>query len=70
MTRQLGSLEDLPRDYRAALTERNLLPLWPNLRAVLPPDKPQPRTRPTHWSYEGLRPLLLRAGEARGWNRV
>ena len=63
MTRQLGSLEDLPRDYRAALTERNLLPLWPNLRAVLPPHKPQPRTRPTHWSYEGLRPLLLRAGE-------
>ena len=63
MTRQLGSLEDLPREYRAALAEQNLLPLWPNLRAVLPPDRPQPRTKPTCWSYEALRPLLLRAGE-------
>jgi gentisate 1,2-dioxygenase len=63
MTRPLGRLEDLPDDYRAALTERNLLPLWPSLRAVLPADRPQPRTQPTCWTYEGLRPLLLRAGE-------
>ncbi|HET9642407.1 MAG TPA: cupin domain-containing protein [Burkholderiaceae bacterium] len=59
---QLGRLEDLPSDYRAALTRQNLVPLWPNLRAVLPAGKPRPRTRPTHWSYESLRPLLLRAG--------
>ena len=39
------------------------MPLWPSLRAVLPPGKPQPRTRATHWSYEALRPLLLKAGE-------
>ena len=51
MTGQLGSLEDLPHEYRAALTEQNLLPLWPNLRAVLPPGRPQPRTKPTCWSY-------------------
>jgi gentisate 1,2-dioxygenase len=30
---------------------------------VLPPAKPLPRTRATHWSYEALRPLLLQAGE-------
>ena len=51
------------RRLRAALTRHNLVPLWPNLRAVLPPTRPKPRTRATHWSYESLRPLLLRAGE-------
>lgn len=60
---ELGRLEDLPADYREALTRQNLVPLWPSLRAVLPPHKPQPRTRATHWSYEALRPLLLKAGE-------
>ena len=33
------------------------------LRAVLPPGIPRPQTRPTHWRYETLRPLLMRAGE-------
>lgn len=60
---ELGRLEDLPDDYRAALTAQNLVPLWPSLRSVLPPNKPTPRTQPTFWSYQGLRPLLLRAGE-------
>ncbi len=59
----LGRLEDLPADYVAALRTQNLVPLWPSLRALLPPDKPQPLTRATHWSYEALRPLLLKAGE-------
>lgn len=59
----LGRLEDLPADYRTALTAQNLVPLWPSLRALLPPERPRPATRPTHWSYEALRPLLLRAGE-------
>ena len=58
----LGRLEDLPADYVAALKSQNLVPLWPSLRALLPPDRPQPRTRATHWSYEALRPLLLKAG--------
>lgn len=44
---ELGRLEDLPEDYRAALTAQNLVPLWPSLRAVLPPGKPTPRTRAT-----------------------
>jgi gentisate 1,2-dioxygenase len=60
---ELGRLEDLPPDYVAALRAQNLVPLWPSLRAVLPPDKPQLRTRATHWPYEVIRPLLLKAGE-------
>ena len=60
---ELGRLEDLPEDYRAALAAKNLVPLWPSLRAVLPPGKPAIRTQPTCWSYQGLRPLLMRAGE-------
>ncbi len=60
---ELGRLEDLPADYREALTRQNLVPLWPSLRAMLPPGKPQPRTRATAWSYQALKPLLLQAGE-------
>lgn len=60
---ELGRLEDLPEDYRATLAAKNLVPLWPSLRAVLPPGKPAIRTQPTCWSYQGLRPLLMRAGE-------
>ena len=60
---RLGRLEDLPQDYRDALARQNLVPLWPNLRAVLPATKPVPKTRATHWPYATLRPLLLRAGE-------
>lgn len=60
---ELARLEDLPAEYRAALTEQNLVPLWPSLRSVLPPGKPIPRTRPTHWRYDALRPLLMQAGQ-------
>ena len=59
----LGTLDELPRDYVAALTSANLVPLWPNLRALLPPNAPRTNTRPAHWSWEAIRPLLLRAGE-------
>jgi gentisate 1,2-dioxygenase len=59
---ELGRLEDLPPAYVAALRAQNLVPLWPSLRSVLPPHKPRPATRATHWSYEALRPLLLEAG--------
>ncbi len=59
----LGRLEDLPPDYVAILRAHNLVPLWPSLRAVMPADKPQPRTAPTCWPYAVLKPLLLRAGE-------
>ncbi|MCS6810917.1 MAG: cupin domain-containing protein [Tepidimonas sp.] len=59
----LGTLDELPPDYRQALSARNLVPLWPSLRALLPPQRPAQRTQPTHWAYRDLRPLLLRAGE-------
>jgi gentisate 1,2-dioxygenase len=59
----LGRLEDLPQDYRDALSRRNLVPLWPSLRGVLPPQVPARQTRPTHWAYAEVRPLLLQAGE-------
>ena len=59
----LGRLEDLPADYVKALTRQNLVPLWPTLLALLPPDKPRAQTKPVFWSYEALRPLLLKAGE-------
>jgi gentisate 1,2-dioxygenase len=39
------------------------VPLWPSLRAVLPPHVPARRTQATFWSYRSLRPLLLQAGE-------
>lgn len=60
---ELGRLEDLPQDYRDQLASLNLVPLWPNLRAVLPPRVPTRNTRPIHWPYATLRPLLMRAGE-------
>ncbi len=59
----LARLEDLPLDYRQALTAQNLVPLWPSLRGVLPPEKPRPQTAPTFWSYKAIKPLLLQAGD-------
>lgn len=59
----LGTLEDLPLEYRDELTARNLVPLWPSLRNVLPYGRPVRNTRPIVWSYGEIRPRLLRAGE-------
>ncbi|MBT0962173.1 cupin domain-containing protein [Denitromonas iodatirespirans] len=59
----LGTLEELPADYRETLAAHNLVPLWPSLRALLPPGRPAIRTRPIHWPFEAIRPLLMRAGE-------
>jgi gentisate 1,2-dioxygenase len=60
---ELGRLEDLPASYRDELAALNLVPLWPSLRAVLPPEVPTRRTRATAWAYAAVRPLLMRAGE-------
>jgi len=59
----LGKLEDLPQEYRDALTKLNLVPLWPSLRGVMPANKPRPLTVPTLWKYQDIRPLLIQAGE-------
>src|SRR5690554_1896124 len=42
---QLGRLEDLPQVYRDALKHQNLVPLWPSLRALLPPHAPVRQTQ-------------------------
>ena len=63
MSHELGRLEDLPQDYRDDLTKLNLVPLWPSLRAVLPPGVPTRATLAIHWPYATLKPLLLKAGE-------
>ena len=59
----LGTLDELPRDYVAALAGANLVPLWPSLRALLPPQAPRTSTIAAHWRWSAIRPLLLRAGE-------
>lgn len=39
-----------------------LAPLWTTLHDLVP-AQPTSRMRPAHWSYDAIRPLLLRAGE-------
>ena len=63
MTTELGRLDDLPADYIAAMRAQNLVPLWPNLRALLPPTQPRAKTQPVSWAYRAIKPLLLQAGE-------
>ena len=58
----LGRLEDLPEAYRHDLRAKNLVPLWPSLRGVLPPHIPTRQTAATHWAYQDIKPLLLQAG--------
>jgi gentisate 1,2-dioxygenase len=58
----LGRLEDLPPDYVQAMRDKNLVPLWPSLRGVLPPQVPTRQTQPIHWAYADIKPLLLQAG--------
>ena len=47
----LGTLNDLPADYVDALRSANLVPLWPALRNLLPPDGAAHATQPTHWPW-------------------
>jgi gentisate 1,2-dioxygenase len=63
MSPRLGTLEELPQDYRDAMTRAGVGPLWPQMRNALPHDAPQPVTRSHLWAYSNVRPLLLRAGE-------
>ncbi|HEX5394466.1 MAG TPA: cupin domain-containing protein [Rhodocyclaceae bacterium] len=59
----LGTVEELPKEYYEQLVSKNTLPLWPALRAVLPYGKPARRTQPIMWRYADVRPDLIRAGE-------
>jgi len=59
----LASLDELPASYRQGLTEKNLVALWPLMRAALPHDKPDRRTQPVVWHYRDIRPDMLRAAE-------
>jgi len=63
MTTALGTLEELPLDYRSDVQREHLAPLWPMLRNVLPHDAPNPVSKPCLWAYDRIRPLLLKAGE-------
>ena len=63
MSAQLGTIEELPADYRDAMARVNIGPLWPQLRNALPHDVPKPVTQATLWKYDAIRPLLMRAGE-------
>ncbi|MDQ0503626.1 cupin domain-containing protein [Xanthobacter agilis] len=58
----LGTLDELPLAYRAALARNSLAPLWPMMRDVLPHGGPRPVTLPHLWRFSELRPLLLEAG--------
>jgi gentisate 1,2-dioxygenase len=63
MSQALGTLEELPEEYRSAMSEAGVAPLWPMMRNVLPHDAPNPISRSGHWSYDAVRPLLMRAGD-------
>lgn len=63
MSQQLGTLEDLPPEYREAMAQAGVAPLWPMMRNVLPHGAPNPVTKSGHWVYDAIRPLLIRAGE-------
>ncbi len=63
MSNALGTVADLPPDYFNGLVARNLMPLWPSLRAALPYGIPSRNTRPMAWKYTDIRPELMRAGE-------
>jgi gentisate 1,2-dioxygenase len=63
MAEDLDTIDDLPSDYVADLAAQGVLPLWPSLRRVLPYGQPERDTKPYLWSYQDIRPSLLRAGE-------
>lgn len=60
---ELGTMDDLPEAYRAAMAEAGVAPLWPMMRNVLPHGAPHPVSQPGHWAYGDVRPLLVQAGD-------
>jgi len=45
-----------------SLEPANLAPLWTVLKGMMPPE-PKSRAVPFRWSYEAVRPVLMRSGE-------
>ena len=45
MSHQLGTLEELPQNYRDAMARASVAPLWPQMRNALPHNAPAPVTR-------------------------
>ena len=60
---QLGTLEEMPQDYRDAMARAGVGPLWPQMRNALPHDVPKAVMRSHLWTYDVVRQLMLRAGE-------
>ena len=48
--------------FYESLTPANLAPLWAVLKGMMPPE-PKSKAVPFRWSYESVRPMLLKAGE-------
>jgi gentisate 1,2-dioxygenase len=63
MSENLGTLEELPLDYRKDLKAAGVSPLWPAMRNVLPYARPEARSKSHVWSYSEVKPLLLQAGD-------
>jgi len=63
MSTNLGTMEELPLEYRQAVENANTTPLWPLMRKALPHDTPVPQSKACLWAFDKIRPLLLRAGE-------
>ena len=63
MSTALGTIEELPVDYRRDMEAEQVAPLWPLLRNAMPYGEPAPVTKACLWAYEKVRPLVLRAGE-------
>ena len=58
-----ATLDELPVEYRGGLTDKNLVALWPLMRAALPYAKPDRHAKPAIWRYRDIRPDMLRAAE-------
>src|SRR5204863_4509699 len=50
------------REFYKRLEKQNAAPLWESL-AELVPVKPRPRTVPTIWRYDEIRPFLMESGK-------
>ena len=46
MASNLGTIEDLPKEYIEKLNKAGVAPLWPMMRNVLPHSIPNPVTKP------------------------